>query len=287
MSDQKDLHELIPDHVAGRLDAETKRQVDDYLSRHPESRALASRWTAIARGMREGGELLLTPHPETDRLRSFAGCKGTEGINDEEIRREITRHVETCASCSLEVAVLRDRPAKPTRASRPARAARSAYTLVYRFASLAAAAGIVLGIGLGVLYESSGPGQPAWSGAVGLVTLDPSLRGHDTVATFELDPSQPFVPVVVAPMLPAEAAADERFGFSILDSGHLAVWSTDLTAGAIQEHLEASGVVTFLVPATELPAGRYVLKVRPLTAPDALPLLEVPFEIRRADPAGG
>ena len=120
-----------------------------------------------------------------------------------------------------------------------------------------------------------------------MVTLDPSLRGNDAVATFDLDPSQPFVPVVVAPMLPAEAAADERFGFSILDSGDLAVWSTGLTAGAIREHLEASGVVTFLVPATELPAGRYSLEVRPLTAPDALPLLEVPFEIRRADPTGG
>lgn len=269
MSDESNIREMIPAYVAGKLDAESKRQVDDYLARHPEAEALTVRWGAIARGLREGGENLLTEHPDIGALTRFAE---TEEEEDSQ-RKEIARHVETCASCSLEVTALRHRSefrAQRTKAPR---------TMIYRFTSLAAAAGIVLGIGLGVLYDNQGPRQVTSSGAVDLLTLDPALRGSEAMISFETDASQPFVPVVVAPVLPQETTSEEPFGFSILRAGDV-IWSTDLTAGEIREHLGASGVVTFLVPTTELSAGRYALEVRSLKSPDSLPLLEVRFEIR-------
>ena len=263
MSDESNIREMIPAYVAGRLDTESKRQVDDYLARRPETKELTARWNTIARGLREGGENLLTEHPETSVLTRF--------ISGEE--PEIARHVETCASCSLEVATLRGRTKSRVRVTRAPR------TMVYRFTSLAAAAGIVLGIGVGVLYETQGPGRGASTGAVDLLTLDPALRGSETIISFEADASQPFIPVVVAPVLPEEASSEERFGFSILREGDV-IWSADLSAGKIREHLDTSGVVTFLVPTTDLTAGRYSLEIRSWTAPDSPPLLEVPFEIR-------
>ncbi len=54
MSDESNIREMIPAYVAGRLDAGSKRQVDDYLARHPITENLTARWSAIARGMREG-----------------------------------------------------------------------------------------------------------------------------------------------------------------------------------------------------------------------------------------
>ena len=278
MSDKSNIREMIPAYVAGRLDAESQRRVDDHLARHPETEALTARWGAIARGLLDGGEDLLTKHPDTGALVRFAGSEEQDEEEDSQ-RQEIARHVETCASCSLEVSALRDRTEIGARVRKAPR------TAVYRFTSLAAAAGIVLGIGLGVLYESRSPGTGSWTGAVDLLTLDPSLRGDDAVVSFEADASRPFVPLVVAPVLPEEATSEERFGFSILSEGDV-VWSADLTAGEIQKHLEASGVVTFLVPTTELPAGRYSLEIRSATTAESLPLLEVPFEIRRGDSAG-
>ena len=271
MSDESNICELIPAYVAGRLDADSKREVDAYLARHPETEELTARWSAIARGLREGGENLLTEHPETSVLTRFAN--GEEEQEEDAQRIKIARHVETCASCSLEVATLRGHTGAHVRVTSTPR------TMIYRFASLAAAAGIVLGIGLGVLYETQGPGRGASTGAVDLLTLDPALRGGEAMISFEADASQPFVPVVVAPVLPEEATSEERFGFSILREDAV-IWSADLSAGEIREHLDTSGVVTFLVPTTELFAGRYSLEIRSWTAPDSLPLLEVPFQIR-------
>ena len=259
--------EDIPAYVAGRLDAESTRQVAEYLAQDPEAKALAVRWSSIARGLREGGEDLLTEHPATDTLLRFAD-RGRPSERD-----EIARHVETCASCSLEVTSLRGR----SKFRAPAR--RTQRTMIYRFSSFAAAAGIVLGIGIGVIFESQSPGTAFSAGAVDLLTLDPSLRGDDAVISFRTDPSQPFVPVVVAPVLPDGSADEERFGFVILRAGDV-VWSAELTAGEIRERLGASGVVTFLVPTVELSEGRHALEIRALAAPDSLPLLEVPFEIR-------
>ena len=272
MSDESNIRGMIPAYVAGKLDAESKRQVDDYLARHPETEALTARWSAIARGLREGGENLLTEHPDTGVLSRFTNTEEQDKEEDSQ-RQEIARHVETCASCSLEVTALRGRKESPARVTKAPR------TMVYRFTSLAAAAGIVLGIGLGVLYQTQGPERGAWTGAVDLLTLDPTLRGSEAMISFEADASWPFVPVVVAPVLPEEATSEERFGFSILRAGDV-IWSADLTAGRIREHLDASGVVTFLVPSTDLSAGRYALEVRSLKSPDSLPLVEVPFEIR-------
>ena len=62
------IHEMIPAYVAGRLDGESKRQVNDYLARHPGTEALTARWSAIARGLRQGGENLRTEHPDTGVL---------------------------------------------------------------------------------------------------------------------------------------------------------------------------------------------------------------------------
>ena len=273
MNDESNISELIPDYVAGKLDAESKRQVDDYLARNGETEALTARWSSIARGLREGGEILLTEHPDTSVLSRFAGSTRR---HKEEDSQQIARHVETCASCSLEVAVLRDR--KAFRVFR-ARRTKAPFAMLYRFTTVAAAAGIVLGIGLGVLFQTDGPGRGVSTGAVDLLTLDPTLRGSEGIISFEANASQPFVPVVVAPALPEEATSEERFGFSILSAGDV-VWSAELTAGEIRKHLDASGVVTFLVPSTDLSAGRYALEVRSLNSPDALPLLEVPFEIR-------
>ncbi len=67
-----DIREMIPAYVAGKLDAESKRQMDDYLARHPETEGLTAHWSAIARGLREGGENLLTEHPDTGVLSRFA-----------------------------------------------------------------------------------------------------------------------------------------------------------------------------------------------------------------------
>ena len=268
MAQNENIRDEIPAYVAGTLDPEIRSRVEDYLERDPDARAMVAHWSAIARGLRAGGKELLTPHPDTAVLSEFA--RDPEGSS-----RDISRHVKSCASCGLELAALRAR-----RTERPSTTTVS-WAKLHRLPSLAAAAGIVLGVAIGVLVEIPGPGRaPAESGprVVDLVTLDPSLRGDEDSISIVLRPGQSVVPMVTAPVLPHDARVDELFRFSLLAHRDEPVWFAELTAGAIHESLERSGVVTFLVPADRLPAGRYAIELRAAGADR--PLFEVPFEVR-------
>ncbi|MDX1387708.1 MAG: zf-HC2 domain-containing protein [Acidobacteriota bacterium] len=246
MSDHGQLQQEIPAYIAGRLEGDARRRVEDHLGSCPECSDLVREWKTIVAGLKEGGEQLFEPHPDSLVLMRFV--KGDEGDAD----GRIARHVETCATCELEVDVWRDQRMNLAR-FRPS----STRSTLYRVASAAVAAGLVLGLGLGVLLRDTGTAD--WSGPVDLLTLDGSARGEDAIPVVSPDPSQPYVPLVLLPSVPTDAGADEGFRFVIVDVDGAEVWRDALTATGIRDRLEGSGVVTFLVPSTMLPPGTYTL----------------------------
>jgi hypothetical protein len=246
VSEHRQIQEEIPAYIAGRLDADAARHVEQHLESCSDCSEIVRDWQTIVTGLKEGGEQLFEPHPDSLSLMRFV--RGEEPDPE----RTIARHVETCTTCQLETEVWRDQEATVT-PFRP-RATRS---VVYRVASFAVAAGLVLGLGLGLLLRDDGSSD--WTGAVNLLTLDGSARGGDDIPVFSPEPAQPYVPLVLLPTLPADAAEGDRFRFSITDETGGGLWSREMTAAEIRGFIDTSGIVTFLVPSDKLPAGIYNL----------------------------
>jgi len=271
----RQLQEQIPDYLLSRLDETSAKRISAHLATCEECAEFVTDVEPIAAGMRDGKASLLEDHPDPDKLTAY----GVGEIEDAD--GSIERHLQTCLSCRLEVDVWREQGQAPgfglSARNTPATVRRFK---PYRLAAAAAVAGLLLGAGLSNLFlPGSGPGND-WTGSVGLTVLERPLRSVAAPATVHLEANQPYLPLAVAPTVPASAEPTDRFRFEIAGEDGNAVWSHELDADAIREALDAAGVVTFLVPSGTLEGERYVLRFRPVGS-DSTPLLEVSFDVRR------
>lgn len=142
----------LADYVAGRLDAERARAVEVHLHDCQECRRWVGRVRRISDAVRDGGAVLFDAHPTTGRLRELALTDASPAAPEE------IRHIESCASCSLEMGAWKRRQEE----RREARAARrqvhgearsGGRRRPWASPALAAgmAAGLLIGGGLGYL----------------------------------------------------------------------------------------------------------------------------------------
>jgi hypothetical protein len=271
------MMEEIPAYLAGRLEGERLRGLESHLSECGECNDLVSDLREIVDGFRQGGSALLEACPDSLTLMKVA----TGAQEDPE--GTVERHTETCEPCSLEFVIWKNRERGAVRTPRRT-VSRSS---IYRWAGMAAAAGLVLGLGLPAVYRQLVPGptgpEPAihrpWSGAVNLITLDGTIRGGGAIQSFTLSPDQPVVPLVLLPALPEGEEAPEAYRFAIIGGDGLQRWAMEMAGSEIEGILDLSAVLTLMIPAEVLPAGDYTLRMDPAGEAGGAPLMEEEFRI--------
>lgn len=278
MVNHEDLQEQIPAFLAARLDANESGQIESHLDECHDCSELVQVGREFVHGLREGEEETFTPHPDVRMLRRYSLGEELDG------RADLVRHVASCVSCELEIAAWRRwGKVKPTSTQEEEFRQAQGWRFTWK---LALAAGILLGIGLtfGLRDLALQPMEaPApWTGSAALLTLEATYRGVAPVAQIVVEPGQPYLPLVVSPELPHAAEAGEYFRFAIatLDDA-TPVWSFRMTAAEVRGQLDATGVVTFLVPTDPLDAGRYRFS---LQDSGGTRLLQIPFEVQRQSP---
>ena len=285
MQPHEDLRGRIPAYVLSKLEPEARRELESHLRECKPCSELVAVCREIASVLRDGGKDLFGRHPTPLTLREYA-------LDGEAARdSEVARHVTSCAECGLDVAVWKAR-----QQGGPAFLTEQSGTLApasrRRLRPLALAAGVVLGIGLTLALRSflspaaptplPGPDDPRRMASstepAFLVVLGSPLRGRSDVPSFRVATGQPYVLVAVQPVLPPDATGTAVYRFEIRAHGQ-EVWHADLPASRIREQIEASEVMTFMVPATRLPPGQYDLRLLPPPAQGGRPLLDLPFAI--------
>jgi hypothetical protein len=119
-------------------------------------------------------------------------------------------------------------------------------------------------------------------------SLPPLLRGTESsTQKWSLDPGEPFISVAVPLTLPSAADNAARFRFELLKAGKEPVWSAEMTAAQIREHLEVADLVNLAVVLPRaLEAGPYEFRVVPSDSPGATPLYRTEIEVAyRQSPA--
>ena len=256
------IQQEIAAYLAGRLTDEESTSVRNHIDSCAECADVVDAWTPAAVGFRLAGDELLAPHP--DSLELLRHARGEMVADD-----DLTRHLETCATCLLEVEGARAGSALSE--VRPSRK-------LTRYVSMALAAGLVLGLGLATLVR--GPGSPMSStqGAIQLYSLEETVRSSDAGSVLEVDRDSTLLPLVLVPAVPEDAGPEVMFLIEIRDERD-AVWSNRFTAAELNRYLEVSGVLTLLVPA--LPEGAYVLQLVAQDSSAAGPLQEYRFQVRQ------
>ncbi|MGH9869926.1 MAG: zf-HC2 domain-containing protein [Candidatus Polarisedimenticolia bacterium] len=250
MSDHADYQIELPAYAADRLDDGGRARIEAHMAACGECREMVAAFGGLAAAIQKGGASLFGPHPTEADLRRMATSPGP-------VEPGLRHHLAVCVSCSLELGGW-----KRVARSKAARARTSWWGV-----GVAAAAGVVAGLGLAILLT-----QTPWQGAsmpgpaLGATTgpqllLPPVLRGEPGRAAYDLSPAQQTVVVSWPAAIPDDAPQDERFLFEIGRPGVPASWSLELSAAEIRRHLEATEVVTFLLPAGVLPPGRYEARV--------------------------
>jgi len=288
VTDHDELQSEIPAYVASRLEEDARRRLEDHLRDCDACAEMVEAWRTIAPALRDGGEAIFTPHPPARALREYALGRG-EAVDPAHVR-----HVASCDTCDLEIRVWKEREGG---VDAPAGAAlwKEQRTPAWR-PTMALAAGAVLGAAIAAfmlrrptlpgpaapptpepiasrLAEGIGEPVPLW-------VLAGPLRGETPVATFTIGREQPYVLIAVRPALAPGAADADIYRFEIHRPDGGTSWSSEADVARIRSHMESSGVVTFPVPTTDLPPGRYFFRLeRRAPAGDEKPLLEIPFEI--------
>lgn len=228
---------------------------------------------------------MFEPHPTPAALHRYV----VEGDGKE--AASIRRHLETCATCQLEVEAWKriDRPKQPASAvgGRPS----------LPWMSLAAGVGALLGLLVGWRVLSTAPpvrpevpAPPAASPAGGparvlvapVMHILPALMrsGDVPVQPWSLDPGAPYLSVGVPISIPADIPESERYSFELQKPPGETVWRTEMGASTIREHVESAGVVSLaIVPERPLDAGRYLFRVARVGAPGAPPLYQADVHI--------
>ena len=246
MTDHREFQLELAAYTASRLEGEPARRLEAHLTECDECREMASLLKEFGRTLREGGETLFEAHPSPALLRDFArgaAGKGTEAI---------VRHLESCASCGLEVEALRR-----VTVHRKNSIGKMAWPL---------AAGVVLGVGLATFarmmlppQRETGQGVQTPTATAGPMLVLPRLvRGTGEKVTYAADRNSGVVVVACPAKVPEDASPEQSFVYVMQEPGETAVWSRAMSARSIREHLaSAAGSVILLVPAASLHPGRY------------------------------
>lgn len=222
----------------------------------------------FASALREGGEVLFEPHPAESALESYA--RG-EAIAE---HGRIERHLEVCATCSLEVETWKRGGGAPS-AARLMPPGGGFHR--WGFVALASAAGLVVGFAIAELLKTAPPPPPvvAQGPAPGelqagpLLILPRVLRGDEALLRYRIDPKRTLVVIVCPASIPDQAPPDASFRYEMRNAGGRVVWSRDMTAAAIREHLDSAvEQVTLLAPTSSLATGRYVFTLSSADRPD-------------------
>jgi hypothetical protein len=277
MADHEQCQEDVAAYVAGRLGGEGARRLEAHVAECDDCAAVVESWLEIAEGFWQGGVALLEAHPDTAEIRAYVS-----GTASSDVHARIERHLGTCAPCSLEVRTGRTRhtvvPFRPARAK----------TVSWFGIPASLAAMLLLGVGIGFFFRFGSPPEtelspavsaPTWSGPVSLLLLERPSRGVSTMRRFRVDAGQPYVPLAVPVVVPEGSADAELFRFTVRDEGGRVLWWSQLPAGTMRQQMAASGVVSFLVPASDLEPGRKMLRFARALTPEPGALLEIPFEI--------
>lgn len=270
MSEHEDLQMDLPAYAASRLEGGAAKRLEEHLKECASCREMAESLREFGSAIRERGEALIEPHPAEAEVRDYA--RG-ETVSD---RGRIERHLEVCATCSLEVETWKRRPG----ALADARSMPPAGGL-HRWGSvaLASAAGLVIGFGVARLLNDASAPPPSVRPTHGpqervlsagpLLILPRALRGEGVAVTYRIDPRQEFVVMACPVSIPDSAEPDERFRFEIRNADGQMVWSREMTAEAVREHLNSvAEAVTLLAPTSALEPGGYVFSLSPVNEPD-------------------
>jgi hypothetical protein len=259
--DHETIQAEIPAYAASRLEGDELRRLQDHLAVCDTCREMASTFKEIATALREGGEAMFDPHPATLALRDFAQGRTVPHAD------RISLHVALCPSCDLEVKAWHPGAAMP---GVPHQAQPLRRHGIGRSAG-AAAAGLLAGLGIAfwLLRQAPAPVAPisgpvagppretVWSGPALQLILPRALRGPSSRMTYKVGKNQQYV-VVAFPAAPrADLAGTDIYRFVVSRHEGAVTWSSSLTVAEMREHLEATGVITFVVPAAALLPGTY------------------------------
>jgi hypothetical protein len=253
VTDHRELQLDLAAYTASRLEGEPARRLEAHLRDCDECREMASLLKEFGRTLQEGGETLFEAHPSTALLEDFA--RGAAGKRTE----AMVRHLESCASCGLEVEALRRMVAQGQKETTPGKRSigKSAWPL---------AAGLVLGVGLAAFArmmlqpgpDTEGGVRTSTATAGPMLPLPRLLRGSGERVRYTVDRSAGFVVVACPAKVPEDASPEQGFVYVIQGQDVKAVWSQAMSARTIREHLaSAAGSVILLVPAAGLHPGRY------------------------------
>ena len=270
MSEHEDLQLDLPAYAASRLEGVAAKRMEDHIRECESCQEMAESLREFGKAIREGGAELLEPHPAEVEIGSYA--RG-EMVSD---RGRIERHLAVCATCSLEVETWR-RGGDAWSGARSVRAAGGRQG--WGSLALASAAGLVVGFALArLLNDASAPGPSVRTaqsfqqrvGSTGpLLILPRALRGEGVGVTYRIDPKQELVVMACPISIPGDAAPDARFRYEIQGSSGQVVWSQEMTAEAVREHLNGiAEAVTLLVPTSSLEPGEYVFSLSSVNQPE-------------------
>ncbi len=283
----EEVRALLADFVCSRLAPEQRRQVEQHRQTCSDCGEIVADLELMKQQIQGSGEAMFEPHPEPAALHRFV-LEG-DGKDAEQIRR----HLESCASCHLEVETWKRIGRK--QAPAPATAARA--KLPVPWLALAAGLGGLVGLLIGWrLLSAPTPVRPETTPpraalpapthpqvlTAPVIHLLPSLMssGAPPLQRWSLAADEPYLAVAVPLTLPAEAAGTDRFLFELRAAGGERVWQMEMPAARIREHLESAEVVNLAIaPEGKLPAGRYELRVVRADAPEAPPLYRAEIEI--------
>jgi hypothetical protein len=283
----EEVRALLADFVCSRLAPEQRRQVEQHRQTCSDCGEIVADLEMMKKQIQASGEAMFEPHPEPAALHRFV-LEG-DGKDAEQIRR----HLESCASCQLEVETWKriGRKTAPAAAT-PARGKTSAPWL-----SLAAGLGGLIGLLIGWrLWSASVPVRPETTPpraalpapnppqvlTAPVIHVLPGLlrSGEVPPQHWSIDADEPYLAVTVPLSLPAEAAGVDLFRFELRPVGREPVWKMEMPAARIREHLESAEAVNLsIAPEGKLAPGRYELRVVRTDAPEAPPLYRAEIEI--------
>ena len=313
MPTHDEYQEDLPAYLANRLEGAAALRMKEHLATCATCGEVAVAWGQVSAALREGGEEIFLPHPEPLDVRRHALGEDLPGVE------ALARHLAGCPSCRLEAEVWKARRAEGRAPSGEERIpfARSPRVFSRRHLGTALAAGLLLGIGLAWLAVrdrgtavprpavETGDGEPArgaglpgsdipgsggadpgvpGSGAQGggllsLYVLPPPLRSGGPEPVIVRRPRDDLALLAVQVTVPERVLPEAPFRFEIRDPGGATRWTTGTTAGRLRSELERSEVVVLAVPRTDLPPGRYLVRLLEGEDPAARPLLDLPFQV--------
>jgi len=276
MSEHTEIQEELASYVATRLTGAARDRVDAHL----ESCAECRRLVACGEGIAAGLQALESSDPHPDPLVLHAFSQNASATSDP----SVARHLETCETCSLEVAAWggwnewKPRPAPPVMHPEPrptfGRAGWTWPAFATGGALGAAAVLIVLALVPGIAPEG-----PAWSGAVQPLWLDEPYLDASAPPTASLADGQPYLPLAVRFTPPSHLGLGDDMEFVLEDAGGRALWSHRIDAQAVRERLASPGFVLLLAPADTVQPGDCLLRVTAIREDTREPLLELPFKL--------